>query len=236
MQKRLIRKLDLEIFLEQIQPHPHPKANLEQYTVSAGVAATMLYIATYINNDIINKLVLDLGCGTGRLALGAAFLGAKEVVGVDIDRNAVRLALENTRKTDFKQKAQWINTDVDVVCGYFDTVLQNPPFGVQKWAADQKFLRKALEIGGTIYSLHKSSQMNKAFIKKLKTSKDKVAQSSPSPFLEKFIEKHGGEIRAVYSIVMAIPHLFDFHRKKKYEFVVDLYVIRGSLETTGFDV
>ena len=80
-QKRLIRKLDLELFLSQVAVNPSPKVNLEQYTISESIAATMLYLAAYTNNDIIGKKVLDLGCGTGRLALGAAFLGAERVVG-----------------------------------------------------------------------------------------------------------------------------------------------------------
>ncbi len=80
-QKRLIRKLDLELFLSKIAPQPSPQAHLEQYTISQSIAATMLYIAAYANNDIVGKTVLDLGCGTGRLALGASYLGAKDVVG-----------------------------------------------------------------------------------------------------------------------------------------------------------
>ena len=79
-QKRLIRKLDLERFLSTIKPHSNPKANLEQYTITESTAATMLYLAAYTYCDIIGKRVLDLGCGTGRLALGAAFLGAASPV------------------------------------------------------------------------------------------------------------------------------------------------------------
>src|SRR4030067_1617367 len=97
-QKRLIRKLDLELFLSRIKPHSDPKADLEQYTISESVAATMLYLAAYTYDNIIGKTVLDLGCGTGRLALGAAFLGAEMVVGVDLDRVAVTLAFENAEK------------------------------------------------------------------------------------------------------------------------------------------
>jgi putative methylase len=92
----------LERFLFRIEPHPSPRASLEQYTVSESVAATMLHLAAYTYGDIVDQRVLDLGCGTGRLALGCAFLGAESVVGVDIDKLAVKLAAENSAKLGFK--------------------------------------------------------------------------------------------------------------------------------------
>ena len=147
MQKRLIRKLDLEMLLSQVKPHPSPKPSLEQYTIPVEVAANMLYIAAYAYDDIIGKTVLDLGCGTGRLALGASFLGAKQVVGIDIDRAAIKTALENSVKVGLKDGVQWVVADVNAAHGSFDTVLQNPPFGVQRRKADRKFLEKALEAG-----------------------------------------------------------------------------------------
>jgi putative methylase len=225
MQKRIVRKLELELLLSQIVPHPSPKPSLEQYTIPADVAATMLYIAAYSYGDIVDKTVLDLGCGTGRLALGAAFLGAKQVVGVDIDKDAVKVAFENSVRTDLKEKVQWITGDIDAVDGNFDTVLQNPPFGVQRRKADRKFLEKALESGKVVYSLHKCPDEDKAFIKKLKASKANVAPVAPSPFLEKFIEGRGGKIKAVYALIMTIPHMFSFHTKRKHEFIVNLFVI-----------
>jgi putative methylase len=213
------------MFLSQVTPHLTPKPNLEQYTIPADVAATILHMAAYTYNDIIGKTVLDLGCGTGRLALGAAFLGAKQVVGVDIDKNAVKMAFENSLKANLKEKTQWIAADIDAVHGRFDTVLQNPPFGVQRRGADRKFLEKALETSNVVYSLHKSSHKDKSYIKKLKAKKIGVTPVAPSPFLKKFIEEHGGKIRAVYAMVMTIPYMFSFHTKRKHEFAVDLYVI-----------
>ena len=226
MQKRLVRKLELEMLLSQVKPHPHPKPNLEQYTIPANIAANILYIAAYTYNDIINKNVLDLGCGTGRLAIGAAFLGAKQVVGVDIDKTAVKLAFKNSVENELKDKLQWVAADINAIRGKFDTVLQNPPFGVQKRRADRAFLKKAMELGNKVYSLHKSSHKNKDFIKKLKSAN--IVSVSPSLFLKKFIKNHGGEIKAVYTMLMAIPHMFFFHQKKKHEFAVDLYVIETT--------
>lgn len=228
MRKRLIRKLDLEMLLSQIKPHPSPKPSLEQYTIPASIAATALYIAAYTYNDIIDKKVLDLGCGTGRLALGAAFLGAKQVIGVDIDKTAVRVAFKNSEKTGLKNRVQWIVADIGAVHGKFDTVIQNPPFGVQKRKADRKFLKKALEVGKNVYSLHRSSHRDKAFLKKLKASGTSTVLAFASNFIKRFIERHNGKIKAVYPMLMTIPHMFNFHVKRRHEFVVDLYVVEGE--------
>ncbi|MCJ7469247.1 METTL5 family protein [Candidatus Bathyarchaeota archaeon] len=226
MQKRLVRKLDLELALSKIQPYSEPAPDLEQYTISADVAATMLYIAAYSHGNIVNKRVVDLGCGTGRLAMGAALLGAKEVVGVDIDRNAVEVASNCAEKFDLRKKTQWIITDIDSVNGHFDTVLQNPPFGVQKRGADRKFVVKALELSNGIYSLHKRPDHDSALLKELKTCSDGAIQVSSSSFMERFVEENGGTVDSVYALLMTIPHMFSFHSQKKHEFVVDLYVLR----------
>jgi putative methylase len=227
MQKRIARKLDLEMLLSNVKPHPTPGPSLEQYTVSVNVAAQMLYMAAYIYDDIVDKTVLDLGCGTGRLALGAAFLGAREVVGVDIDKTAVKAAYENSANAGLQDRVQWVTANIEAVRGEFDTVLQNPPFGVQKRGADRKFLEKALKSGKVVYSLHKSTQNSTALIRKLKVHGGDNIQASPSSFLRRLVEKHGGEIKAVYSMVMNIPYMFNFHTREKHEFIVDLYVIEG---------
>src|SRR5208283_5905730 len=141
-QKRIIRKLDLELFLSEIALQPSPQAQLEQYTISESIASNMLYLAAYANNNIIGKTVLDLGCGTGRLALGSSYLGADNVVGVDIDRLAIKTAVENSLKVGLAGNVQWIIGDISTIMGRFDTVLQNPPFGVQTREADRAFLVK----------------------------------------------------------------------------------------------
>jgi putative methylase len=231
MQKRLVRRLELELFLSQIEPHSSPDASLEQYTISPEAAATMLYIAAYTYDSIQDKAVLDLGCGTGRLALGAVFLGAKQAVGIDIDKEAIRQARMNSVRTGLEGKVHWIIGDIDSVYGSFDTVLQNPPFGVQKRGADRKFLEKALELGQTVFSLHKHPERDTILIKKLRANKTNIMKVEPSPFLKRLIEKQGGKITAVYAMVMTIPHMFNFHHKKKHQFIVDLYMIDKETNT-----
>jgi putative methylase len=224
-QKRLIRKLDLEIFLSNIPVHPYPNANLEQYTISENIAATMLYLATYTCGDIIGKRVLDLGCGTGRLSLASAFLRAGSVVGIDINKTAIRIAHENSVQTGFKTQTQWIQGDIAAVTGKFDTVVQNPPFGVQKRSADRRFLEKALEVGDAVYSLHNHPHTDKQLLSRLKSDAG-MLQVEPSPFILRFVDEHGDRIEAAYALPMVIPHMFNFHTKPKHEIIIDLYVIK----------
>jgi putative methylase len=224
-QKRLIRKIDLERFISTVQVNLAPKVNLEQYTISEHIAATMLYVAAYTNNDIVDKCVLDLGCGTGRLSLGAAVLGAKTVLGVDIDRDALKVAISNARSNGLTYNTDWVNGDISVVTGCFDTVLQNPPFGVQTRNADRAFLVKALASGKMVYSLHNHPKVDKRLVNILKSSGTGLLEIQPSPFLKRFIEQHGGVIRNVYAMLMTISKMFDFHTKARHDFVIDLYVI-----------
>ncbi len=209
-QKRLVRKSDLERVLSEIEPNPSPNVYLEQYTTPSNVAADVLYLAAYVNDDVIDKTVLELGCGTGRLAIGAALLGAKEVYGVDLDLNAVRVAQKNAEALGVEKKIHWIAGDIDVVEGAFDTVLQNPPFGVQKRRADRRFITKSLALCNRIYSFHKSGDSNRVFIKR-------------------FIEEHGGKTNTIFPMVMEIPRMFKFHTKKKQNIAVDLYIIEGKV-------
>ena len=222
-QKRIIRKLDLELVLSKVAAQPTPQVQLEQYTISPSVAANMLYIAAYTNNDIADKTVLDLGSGTGRLSLGAAFLGAESVVGVDVDWLAIKTAVQNSINVGLAGCVEWINCDINALVGTVDTVLQNPPFGVQTREADRAFLIKALEIGTRIYSLHNHPETDSKLTGKLKASG--LLQVEPSPFLERFVEKNGGIVMAVYAMLMTIPKMFEFHTKDRHDFVVDCYVI-----------
>lgn len=55
--------------------------------------------------------VLDMGCGSGILSIGALLLGAESVVAVDIDETASRIAAENLENNGFG------NSVATVLCG-----------------------------------------------------------------------------------------------------------------------
>jgi len=133
--------------------------------------------------------ILVIGCGQGRLA---------------------EMYIALAKKMGVKEKTHWVIADIGVVKGTFDTVLQNPPFGVQRRRADRRFISKSLELSGTIYSFHKGGQGNREFIKR-------------------FIEEHGGKVTTIFPIKLEIPRMFKFHTKKKKITQVDLYRIEGKV-------
>ncbi|MCX8175967.1 MAG: METTL5 family protein [Candidatus Bathyarchaeota archaeon] len=201
----VVRKRELEIFLSKVKPHPQPKLILEQYTTPPSLAADILYTATYTFNDITRKSVCDLGCGSGILALGAALLKACNVVAIDIDRLAILTAKSNMEKLGVD--VELVVGDIDVLTGKFDTVLQNPPFGVRKRGADVRFLKKALSLGKVVYSIHKSGLENRRFIE------------------EVVVKDSGGRVTNIFEAELTIPYTFNFHKKPKYRIKVDIYRI-----------
>jgi putative methylase len=204
MSARLPRK-QLEMLLSQLKGFPDPIPSKEQYEVTDSVAATMVFTAaTY--GDIEDRCVYDLGCGPGRLAIGAALLGAREVVGVDIDSKVLNVAKQNADQVGVQERIEFVEQDIETLTAQADTVLMNAPFGVQRVHADQPFLQKALEIGKVLYSLHKASDGGRKFI-------------------TRFVSDLGGRISFVQEMSMALPATMNFHEKKWYTIQVDFYRI-----------
>lgn len=93
-----LKKKDLERLLSELEVNPSPKVEWEQYTSSSEVAANLLFIAAFTFNDIVGREVFDLGCGNGVLGIGATLIGAKRVVGLDLDPRVLTIARRNSVK------------------------------------------------------------------------------------------------------------------------------------------
>lgn len=204
-----LNKKQLEIILSQLKEPYFPKPSLEQYSIPGGLASQILNLA-YLNGDIKNKLVFDFGCGSCRLGIGAALLGAK-VVGIDIDKDAIRAAKENLILHETivskRLKVSLVVCDIKNWFAKCDTVIQNPPFGIQTLHADRLFLEKALDCAKRIYSLHRGGYR--------KTRE----------FLTKFIEDRGGKVEKIMQFKFTLPYIFKFHKKPKVSYKVDLFII-----------
>ena len=70
--------------------------------------------------------VLDVGCGSGILAVASLLLGAERAVGVDIDHMAVRVAQQTARDNGVQDRADFRCGDLtDCVCGRYDVICAN---------------------------------------------------------------------------------------------------------------
>lgn len=88
---------------------------------------TQMILSMLLCLDVKGKCVLDCGCGTGILGIGASKLGAKEVVGYDIDEWCADNAKKNAELNGVTNM-QVLLGDAHVlshVCGIFDIVLAN---------------------------------------------------------------------------------------------------------------
>ena len=70
--------------------------------------------------------VLDIGCGSGILALSSILLGADSAVGVDIDAQSVKTAKENAVINNISEKTEFFVGDLtDKVSGKYNVVCAN---------------------------------------------------------------------------------------------------------------
>ncbi len=72
-----------------------------------GTHPTTRLCLEWLDGHIISdKSVIDYGCGSGILAIGAALLGADSVIGVDTDPQAITATDENARRNQISEKIQ----------------------------------------------------------------------------------------------------------------------------------
>lgn len=189
----------IEMELQKLVGFEDPDASLEQYETPPELASSLLHFAW--SNDDLNGRVLDIGCGTGVLGVGAALYGASSV-GIDIDSDAVRLSRANAATADVSSRTDWVRGDVDYLpITSADTVVMNPPFGAQNEGADRPFLRAAEEVAGVAYTVHNSGSLS---------------------FVESFVN---GEVTDAFETKVVLPHKFEFHEQEKHETEVEVYRI-----------
>lgn len=73
-----------------------------------------------------NTTVLDIGTGSGILAIAADLLGAKSAIGVDIDAQSVKTAIQNAEINGVSDKTEFLVGDLaDKISGKYDIVCAN---------------------------------------------------------------------------------------------------------------
>jgi putative methylase len=185
-----------------------PRVDLEQYRTPPELAAHLVHTAD-LQGDIGGRTVLDLGCGTGMLALAAALRGPAAVVGVDIDPGPLSTARANERRVGTASPIGWVRADV--TCGGLcpggpTTVITNPPFGAQTGNehADRRFLETTARVADISYSIHNAESAD---------------------FVEAFAADEGGTVTHAYAAEFDLPRSFEFHEQERRTIDVEVFRI-----------
>jgi putative methylase len=186
-----------------------PRAPLEQYRTPPELAAHLIHLAD-LRGDIEDRTIVDLGCGTGMLALGAALRGPERAVGLDIDPGPLRTARENERKVASSTSVSWVRGDAGQAPLAPErsetTVVMNPPFGAQSGNehADRAFLTTTAAIADVSYSIHNEGSQE---------------------FIGSFTADNGGTVTDSYLTEFEIPRQFDHHDDDSRAVAAEVYRI-----------
>jgi len=186
-----LTKSGLAIELSRIMVFDNADIKLEQYPTDSEIAATVLWDA-FVKGDIEDKIIADLGAGTGILGIGALLLGAKFVSFIEKDPGAVHLLRINLAGFDEK-KYEIVAKDINDFSDSTDVVIQNPPFGTKEKHADIEFLNKAFLLSDIIYSFHKTSTLE---------------------YIKQIVEKNRYNIDQIMDFRFPLKQTQAFHKRK----------------------
>ncbi len=200
----MISRRELARRLEAVVDFASPAVELEQYLTPAALASHLVHLAA-IRGDLAGQTVVDLGTGTGMLALGAAFGSPARVIGVDVDRDALELARRSERHIEPARAVDWLHANVThLPLALSDTtVVSNPPFGAQQGNrhADRAFLETAATIGTVSYTIHNGGSLK---------------------FLEAFAADNGGTVTDAFQAPIDLERQFSFHEKSRQTLEVEV--------------
>lgn len=186
----------------------NPTVELEQYPTPPDLAAHVIHIAD-LQGDIQGRSVVDLGTGTGMLALGAALRGPARVIGVELERDPLVTARDNCRRVGTTTPVHWIQADATrapLILTESTTVVMNPPFGAQngRRGVDKGFLRTAAELADVSYSIHNRGS---------------------EEFIEAFAADNGGTVTHAYQATFELDRQFEFHDADSTEIDTEVFRI-----------
>ncbi len=214
-----MNKRAVERRLTEVAGFSNPQAALEQYRTPPDIAAHLLHVAA-MQGDVTDSRVLDLGTGTGTLALAAALHDPVAVLGLELDSDALATARDNERRVGPPTGVDWLLADATDVPLRLDsvssadstplTVVTNPPFGAQDGneSADRQFLETIAGLADSrsvvSYSVHNEGSQS---------------------FVESFAADNGGTVTAAFRVTFPLDRQFDHHSEDRVEVESEVYRI-----------
>jgi putative methylase len=199
--------MDLIRQLDRVPGFVEAEPALEQVVTPSRAAAELLFEAVG-RSDLVGRPVVDLGSGTGRLAIGAALLGAAPVLGIEVSESAVEVARAAARALSVEVEFRVAEVGATPALG--GTIVMNPPFGAQKRGADRPFWECALgRPGRAVYAF---------------------ALADSRTFIEGRAVARGARIEATRPVRWELAATFAHHRRASVALPVDLWVLRTREE------
>ena len=152
--------------------------------------------------------MLDLGSGTGRLAIGAALLGADPVVGVEVDAGLTEVARAAARESGVA--VEFVVGDVSTYDRPADVVVMNPPFGAQRRHADRVFWDRALSLARRSVHAFSLADSRTFIARRAVARRAQVVEMQP----------------VAWELVRTFPH----HTRPRVTLAVDRWAIRTERE------
>ena len=249
-----MKKTALAQQLAVVAGFENPQASLEQYPTPPELAAHLIHVADLLG-DVDGRTVIDLGTGTGMLALGAALRGPTEVVGVDVDGGALRIARQNRRRVGTTTPISWVRAEVS-----------QPPLRVRESenrsengrdsgnGSDSEADSDGESGGGSadgedgedgedrdnsvtvvmnppFGAQNSNEHADRAFLETTSRVADvsySVHNRGSREFVEAFVGDEGGRITQGFRAEISLPRRFDFHGEETKELDVEVFRVAWS--------
>ncbi|MEJ2690741.1 MAG: 50S ribosomal protein L11 methyltransferase [Deltaproteobacteria bacterium] len=104
------------------------------------------FIDQLLQSSTVPQTVLDVGTGTGILAMAAVLLGAHSALAIDNDPEAVKVASENIQRNKLSDKIEASGIDLQDARGRFDLIIANIIYDTLLFLAPQ--ICEKMEAGG----------------------------------------------------------------------------------------
>ena len=123
---------------------------------------TAQYLAKWLfeNKELYqNKVVIDIGSGTGIQGVITGLYGARQVIFSDISEEAVKNTEENVTKFNLSKKARILTGDLfEKINDKADLIIFNHPFFPEEPTKDNPILRAMVDSGDLIHRFFKDAK------------------------------------------------------------------------------
>lgn len=185
-----------------------PSTKYEQYVSTSHI---LNLLQGKIQHYVENKGIIDLGCGTGVISLFCSLIGAKWVLGIDIDHHNLIQGYEFARKHQLTN-INWLVAPIEFLnfkrfqrSKNFPTIITNPPFGVWRRGIDVRFVEIGMKMAENVISFHKQNRKTRLLL-------NKIAKES------RF------SCNIVLSEQLVLENTMNFHKSEVYPVDIDIYI------------